>query len=90
MSDKTSYHNTARGDFAAGQVVRVFNGVFGDAIVLGFNDDGWMKVGRPYAYASSVGTTGPVALTGVETIMYPPSHFDLIKIVDGSTHRSMQ
>ncbi len=68
----TSYHNTTSPQahvWEAGDVVRI-NGEspFMDAVVLGFNDKGYAKLARPYVYASSVGTTGPTALAGVEYI----------------------
>lgn len=56
----------------AGDVIRVFDGPFGDAIILGFDERGHAKCSRPYAYASSVGTTGPTVLLGAETIIYGP------------------
>ena len=55
----------------AGDVVRVLDGPFGDAVVLGFDDNDNALVERPYAYASSVGTTGPTVLLGHERIVYP-------------------
>ncbi len=54
----------------AGDVIRVFDGPYGDGTILGFNDAGEAKVARPYAYASGVGTTGPRALLGHEDIVY--------------------
>ena len=60
----------------AGDVVRQGNPdqrfAFSDCIVLGFSDpaknkgDVYVKLGRPFAYASCIGTTGPSVLTGVE------------------------
>jgi hypothetical protein len=55
----------------AGDVVRVFDGPFSDAVVLGFDDADSALVQRPYAYASGVGTTGPTVLLGSERIVYP-------------------
>ena len=55
----------------AGDVVRVFDGPFGDAVVLGFDEEDYALVQRPYAYASGVGTTGPGVLLGSEKITYP-------------------
>ncbi len=72
MSD--TFHNTtsaASGTvLSAGDVIRVFDGPYGDGTILGFNDAGEAKVARPYAYASGVGTTGPRALLGHEDIVY--------------------
>lgn len=53
----------------AGDVVRLesANGsAFMDAVILGFDAKGNVKLARPYVYASSVGTTGPVSLVGTE------------------------
>ena len=58
---------------SAGDVLRLFDGPFGDGVILGFNDTDVAKVARPYVYAGSVGTTGPVALTGTEYILYSPA-----------------
>ena len=57
---------------AAGQVWRMRDhDAFNDCTVLGLGQlkpesTMWVKVARPYCYASCVGTTGPVPLTGVE------------------------
>lgn len=37
-----------------------------DNLVLGISEDGDVRLGRPYAYASCVGTTGPGILLGSE------------------------
>lgn len=62
--------------FHAGDVVRsrLMDGNFSafcDAVLLGFTEDGYAKLARPYVYASSVGTVGPTVLTGVETYIVP-------------------
>lgn len=49
-------------------------GAFADVLILGFSADGETKVARPYAYASSTGTTGPVALLGMEVYTLPVTH----------------
>lgn len=54
----------------AGDVVRLFDGPFSDAVVLGFDEEDNALVQRPYAYASCVGTTGPGVLLGSEKITY--------------------
>lgn len=41
---------------------------FNDFVILGFDHKGLCKVSRPYAYVSSVGTTGPEVLLGYETM----------------------
>ena len=55
----------------AGQVVRMpYSGAYQDCTILGFrqDDDGcyWVRLARPYCFASSVGTTAPTALVGFE------------------------
>lgn len=58
----------------AGDVIRIFDGAFSDAVILGFNVDGDAKVSRPYAYAGNVGTTGPTTLLGAETLSLTPNN----------------
>lgn len=59
--------------YQAGQVVRpTCKWGFSDCIILGFSDptkhgDIYVKVARPYASASCIGTTGPTAMVGIET-----------------------
>lgn len=65
----------------AGDVIRVFDGPFGDATILGFNEAGDALVSRPYAYASCVGTTGPTPLLGTETYTLTPNN--LRTMLDG-------
>jgi hypothetical protein len=72
------------GRWQAGDVVRVFDGPFGHAIVLGFDDEDNALVQRPYAYASGVGTTGPTVLLGSERIVYP-SLDNFLKLDSGRT-----
>lgn len=61
--------------FKAGDVVRAHgNWAFPDAVIAGFDKNGNARLLRPYLYVSSVGTTGPVGLTGFETIdRVPPA-----------------
>jgi hypothetical protein len=68
-----SFHNdvSRSGLYRAGDVLRLFDGPFGDGVVLGFNDEDHALIERPYAYASCVGTTGPSVLLGHERIIYP-------------------
>ena len=58
----------------AGDVIRVLDGPFGDAVILGFDDEGSARMSRPYAYASNVGTTGPTPLLGTETYTLNPNN----------------
>ena len=67
----------------AGDILRVLHkdSAFPDAVVLGFNENGDVKVSRPYVYASSVGTTGPTPLLGCETFVIEASklkHYALL------------
>jgi hypothetical protein len=73
----TTFHNETdkRTSLVAGDVLRVGEGAFMDAVILGFNDVGDMKVSRPYAYASNVGTTGPTPLLGAETYVFAAGGF---------------
>jgi hypothetical protein len=67
-----SFHNDVSkcARYHAGDVLRLFDGPFGDGVVLGFDDEDNAHIQRPYAYASGVGTTGPNALLGSERIIY--------------------
>lgn len=67
----TKGHSTT---LKAGDVIRVFDGAFSDAVILGFDAEGNAKVSRPYAYANSVGTTCVNSLLGAETINYSPNN----------------
>lgn len=70
MSD---YHNKTSPKhhaWEAGDVVRLFDGPFGDAVVLGFNDEGRALLARPYAYSSLAGTTCASVLLGSERMEY--------------------
>lgn len=66
------YHLTESKDkqFHAGDVVRLGESAFMDAVILGFDDNDNAKISRPYAYVSSVGTTGPTVLVGTETVVF--------------------
>lgn len=66
-----TYHNTnapAHHAWEAGDVVRLGDWSFADAVILGFNNEGRALLARPYLYASGVGSTGPTAMTGVELV----------------------
>lgn len=70
-----TFHLTEFGPRKAGEVVRVFDGPFGDAVILGFDEKGAVKLSRPYAYASLTGTTGPTVLMGSETLEFSAESF---------------
>lgn len=73
MSGETFHVEEAHGR-KAGDVIRCGTYAFADCVILGFNEAGDAKLARPYTFASGVGTTGPTALTGVETfIVYKES-----------------
>ncbi len=82
MSFHREVSNSAR--WRAGDVVRLFDGPFGDGVVLGFDEEDNVLVHRPYAYASNVGTTGPTVLLGSERIVYP-SLDRFVKLDNGRT-----
>ena len=76
---RTTFANTTlrtdNGTYRAGDVIRSSaggNDPWSQCIILGFSDpkqhggDVYVKLARPYAYASCVGTTVPGVLTGVE------------------------
>ena len=68
-----SYHHTTftdsrGGNWRAGDVIRLGDWPFADAVVLGFDDEGYASLARPYVYTSGAGTTGPMPLTGVENM----------------------
>jgi len=53
----------------AGQGFRAFEGLFGDTIILGFKQTPygvWVKVARPHADATCIGTSGPGACVSLE------------------------
>ena len=55
--------------YNAGDVLRVLSAgrPFDSAVILGFDDHyAMVRLARPYAVASNVGTTGPNVMTGVE------------------------
>lgn len=55
--------------YRAGDVMRDAAAyAFSDWVILGFSITGAVKVARPYAYVRGAGTTGPVVLTGCETM----------------------
>ena len=74
MSDESFHHtkwwlDKAKVDkpsYCAGDVIRLGDWAFADAVILGFNNDGDALLHRPYLYAGSIGTTGPVPLLGSE------------------------
>ncbi len=77
MSDITfpsTLLKTDKGEFIVGQVIRRVGSKdqWSDTIILGFSepnkrDEVYVRVSRPFAYASCVGTTSPSVLLGAET-----------------------
>lgn len=92
MSDESFHHtkwwlDKAKVDkpsYCAGDVIRLGDWAFADAVILGFNNDGDALLHRPYLYAGSTGTTGPVPLLGSERIVFRASrlHSYGYKLVD--------
>jgi hypothetical protein len=78
-----SFHFDTDGLWKAGDVIHVLpeGAPFGDAVILGFAVNGNMKCSRPYAYASSVGTTGPTVLLGAETLVYNPTELARFQLI---------
>jgi hypothetical protein len=60
----------------AGHPVRVFahGEPFGTAIILGFSKEGDAQLARPYAFASSMGTTCPTPLVWAEVYTITRNH----------------
>lgn len=81
--------NGANITYQAGDVIRRDNcepHAWTDCIILGFSDptrhgDVFVKLARPYAYASCIGTTGPGVLTGVETFAIEASKLRYEQVV---------
>lgn len=65
-----SFHREECDGYKAGDLIRLGNWPFADAVILGFDDDGYAELHRPYIYASSVGTTGPSPLLGHERMIF--------------------
>jgi len=97
---RTTFANTTlrtdNGTYRAGDVIRSSaggNDPWSQCIILGFSDpkqhggDVYVKLARPYAYASCVGTTVPGILTGVENFEIPASKlaFEEVLTVNGHT-----
>jgi hypothetical protein len=90
-----SFHLTESkdGKYRAGDVVRTApeDEAFSDAVILGFDTEDIVKLARPYAYVSCVGTLGikykgmtalgPHALMGVENYSVTLKTLSLYKIV---------
>ena len=95
--EKSMHHTICKVDekltLHSGDVVRMNNwDEFSDNIILGFDEGdntAYAKVARPYAYVSGAGTTGPVALLGMEQYTLPVLHIrDHFKIVSNDGHRA--
>ena len=101
MSDMTfaqTILKTDHGTFRAGEVLRGTNDEypFCHCIILGFtaideHGDVYVKLGRPYAYATCVGTTSPGVLTGVEEFAIPASKLEHEKVLtrEGNSTRML-
>lgn len=92
-----SHNMTATGEtvtYRAGDVIRHQGHIrtvetldaFSDCIILGFSEpnvhgDVFVKLARPFCYATCVGTTGPSVVTGVEKIEMPITTLTSEKVV---------
>jgi len=67
---------TKKHTLQAGDTLRVLGdgAAFNTAVVLGFDEEGNMLVARPYAYASSTGTTYPTPLIWAEVYSLHADH----------------
>ena len=96
---KLTFENTILhtdfGTFRAGDVVTDGDKhAFCHTIILGFSGPTefghhYVKMGRPYAYASCVGTTGPGVLTGVEEYEMPISKLAWVTVLTPGKHGPM-
>ena len=85
---------TDQGIYRAGDVLRNAagqNDPWSQCIILGFSSpdkhgDVYVKLGRPYAYASCVGTTSPGVLTGVEEFAIPASKLKFETVLTRDHH----
>lgn len=78
----------------AGQIVRTFDGAFSDAVILGFTAPDkyggvYVKLARPYVYATGIGTTSPSVLTGIETYTASADNVLRFPLVEGEGCRVM-
>jgi hypothetical protein len=63
---------------------------FSDLVLLGFSADGYVKVSRPYLYASGVGTVCPTSLLGCETFDFPVSQLvEHYTVVESTASRTI-
>ena len=72
-----TFKNTEHGEWTTGDVVHTFDGPFCHAVILGFTDDGLVKLARPYVYVSLPGIA-PSPLTGIETYCVPVNLLTLV------------
>jgi len=99
MSDSITFAHTTLitddGTFRAGDVIRSSHAdgenPWSHCIILGFSKVDkyggcYVKLARPYAYASCIGTTSPSVLTGVETFSMSISKlkFETVLTRDGN------
>jgi hypothetical protein len=87
----TSYTHQGETLEAGTLVAMVPQDGYDTAVVLGFSGadkhgDVWVKLGRPYAYASGTGTSCPTVLVGCETYEVLANHlFDTSRFVLGGS-----
>lgn len=78
--------------FQAGDVIRREHGdgsAWSDCIILGFSRPegvcgSFVKLARPYAYASCIGTTGPGILLGTEEFIIEATKLRFERVVSSS------
>ena len=84
MSHHVEQHTLEGVTYNAGDLWQAWEGAWGTHLILGFTADGKeVKLARPYAYASSVGSTGPTVLSGVEVYVLPTNHLKLWTYLGG-------
>lgn len=88
MTFAFSVLKTEAGEFRAGDVITcLHDGVpWGHAVILGFSAPDqygatYVKLARPFAYATCVGTVSPGVVTGVETFTMNVQGLDFKKVL---------